>query len=361
MAFTATKREWNELYAFLRLLSEGYVYEGTSGVKRNDEKKYTIAMIEREEHNGARRYYIEGEHIRVQGNDPIDRFSRNETTGIADNILRAIKSSDENEVESPDKVEAFLDKIKIYNLKTKTDDRTDIKIAFWNPEAELIGFTINSRLGNMTPLLDGGRTANLKFEQVGVKFASPMVSKINALESPNEVADRMLLIERMGGQLKYTDGADKVFRSNLLMIDLHFPRLLAEMVRTMHLDGITRINELTEAMKRMNPLKIKEELIVKHGFYEYKIKQFLNALARGMRPAKIFNGNHSAIEGILMIDGKGEVLCYQSRNNPIWEDFLFHNTRLEKGPVSKDKYGYLEKENGTLYFKLNAKIGLTKR
>ena len=56
----------------------------------------------------------------------------------------------------------------------------------------------------------------------------------------------MLLIERLGGVLKYSDVADRVFRSNLLMIDLHFPRVLTEMVRIMHLDDITRISELTK-------------------------------------------------------------------------------------------------------------------
>ena len=29
--------------------------------------------------------------------------------------------------------------------------------------------------------------------------------------------------------------------------------------------------------------------------------------------------------------------------------------------LDKDKYGFLEKENGVYYFKLNAKIGLVKR
>lgn len=43
------------------------------------------------------------------------------------------------------------------------------------------------------------------------------------------------------------------------------------------------------------------------------------------------------------------------------EDFLFLNTRLEKGALEKDKYGFLERENGVYYFKLNAKIGLVKR
>mgnify|MGYP002243316064 FL=1 len=41
------------------------------------------------------------------------------------------------------------------------------------------------------------------------------------------------------------------------------------------------------------------------------MKQFLMALALGMRPAKIFNGIDSAISGFLFVDGNGEILCYQ--------------------------------------------------
>ena len=48
------------------------------------------------------------------------------------------------------------------------------------------------------------------------------------------------MIERLGGALKYSDVADKIFRSNLSMIDLHMGRLMAEMTRLMWLDGITK-------------------------------------------------------------------------------------------------------------------------
>ena len=172
----------------------------------------------------------------------------------------------------------------------------------------------------MNPLLDGGRAANLKLEQSGIKFATPTVNKINALpESPNEVSERMMLIERLGGVLKYSDVADRVFRSNLLMIDLHFPRVLTEMIRIMHLDGISRISELTEVIKQMNPLKIKDELINKHCFYEFKIKQFLMALALGMRPAKIYNGQDSAVEGILLVVETGKYFVIINRRSRSWK------------------------------------------
>jgi type II restriction enzyme len=213
----------------------------------------------------------------------------------------------------------------------------------------------------MFPLLDGGRTANFKFEQTGVKFATPTVNKINAFGEDDDVVGRMMMIERLGGNLKFNDAADKIFRSNLGMIDLHFPRVVGEMARAMHLEGITKVSELTEYIKQLNPLKIKDELINKHKFYEYKMKQFLLALALGMRPAKLYNGTDSAISGFLMMDAQGEVIAYQKADKDTFAEFLYKNTRLEKGSTNKDKYGYLERENGVYYFKLNLKIGLLKR
>ena len=45
MAFEATKREWGELYAFFRLLADGYVYAGTPDVKRNEGVKIASAYF----------------------------------------------------------------------------------------------------------------------------------------------------------------------------------------------------------------------------------------------------------------------------------------------------------------------------
>lgn len=362
MAFEATKREWGELYAFFRLLADGYVHAGTPEVKKNEAQKWPVAMIQREEHDGTRRYTLEdAETIRITGDTMDKRIPRGDFAAVAELILAAIRESRGNDVLSPDGVEEFLDEVAIYDLEAKTDDRTDFHVAFYRADAPLVGFCVRSRLGALLPLLDGSRTANFKFEQAGIKFATPTVNKINAFGEADDVAGRMLMIERLGGVLKYSDVADKVFRSNLGMIDLHFPRMLGEMLRVMHLDGISRVSDLTEAVKQVNPLKIKDELINKHGYYEYKMKQFLMALALGMRPAKIFDGTDSAISGFLLVDGSGEVLCYQKSDPRTFADFLFANSRFEKGSTEKDKYGYLERENGVYYFKLNLKIGLLKR
>lgn len=361
MAFEASKKEWSELYTFLNLLAEGFVLGGTAHRKADETKRYPIALIQREEHDGTRQYILEKETIHLVGEKIDIRVERTLIGRVAQTILKAIHESQEEEVVSPDGVEEFLDSVAIFDLEAKTEDRTDLHIAFYHVDAPLVGFCIRSKMARMTPLLDGGRTANLKFEQTGVKFSNPTVNNINAHGAPDDVASRMLLIESLSGVLKYNDVADKVFRSNLSMIDLHFPRMLAEMLRLMHLDDITKVSDLTAAIKESNPLKIKDELINKHHYYEYKMKQFLMALALGMRSAKLFNGTDSAVAGFLMVDGKGEILCYSKLDKQLFEDFLFHNSRFEKSSTEKDKYGYLERENGVYYFKLNLKIGFTKK
>lgn len=361
MAFEASKREWSELYSFLRLLADGSICAGTPSFTKDAARRYRVAMVQREEHDGTRKYIIDGEEIHIVGEKMNKRIPREDFQTVADLILQALQEVHEGDITSPDGVEEFLDEIALFDLEAKTDDRTDYYVGFWDVEAPLVGFRVNSRLAPMNPLLDGGRTANLKFEQTGVRFAVPTVNKVNGLEGNNEVLERMRMIERLGGVLKYSDVADKVFRSNLLMMDLHFPRLLAEMLRTMYYENLTKVIDLTERMKEVNPLKIKDELIRKHGFYEYKMKQFLMALALGMRPAKLFNGKDSAVEGFVFVDSQGELLMYHKANKETFEDFLFQSTRFEKGDLNKDKYGFLERENGAYYFKLNAKIGFIKR
>lgn len=359
MAFEASKREWSELYLFFKLLSDGEVYPGTADGKKA-ERPWPVALVAREE--GVVTHYIIKEAEIVAENEQGKRvFPRQKFTDAAARILQAVKSASTDEVTSPDEVEAFLDELKIYSLEAQTNDRTDLSVAFWSTDAPLVGFSVCACLGKMKPLLDGGRAANLKFEVVGTKLPSPTVNKINAIESANEVIDRMFAIGQVGGSLKYADVADRVFRCNLAMIDLHFPRLLAEMLRTMYLNGTTRIADIVEEMKAANPLKIKDELIQKHCYYEYKVKQFLMALALGMRPAKIFNGADSAVEGMFWVDGSGEVLCYHKSDKKCFEEFLYLRTRFEKGATEKDKYGFLERENGNYFFKLNAKIGYAKR
>ena len=224
---TATRREWNELYVFFNLLAQGEVVLGNEeGLPSG--RVLPIFRVTRQEHDGERRYTMEETDIHVEGEQMDERFPREDFGTVASMILDALKRDRNEEVEAPEGVEGFLDALKIYDMEARTDDRTDFYITFHDDSFSPVGFRIYSRLCAMMPLLDGGRTANLKFEQGGIRFSQPAVNKINYTEdpdNPNEVARRMLYIESMGGVLKYNDVADKVFRSTLCLLDLNFSRL----------------------------------------------------------------------------------------------------------------------------------------
>ena len=108
-------------------------------------------MIQREEHDGTRRYYIEEETIRIEGETGVKTMSREDFGIVADLILKAVKSSSENDVTSPDGVEEFLDEAAIFDLEAKTEDRTDFSIAFWHSEAPLRGVNVRSRMSAKNP------------------------------------------------------------------------------------------------------------------------------------------------------------------------------------------------------------------
>lgn len=359
---TATRREWSELYTFFTILAQGGIAAGTAEGTEGD--WLPVALVRRQEHDGERRYLICKDEVLIQGTDMDVRIPRADFATVALLVREALAAVHEDEVEAPEGVEDFLDAVKIFNLEAVTDDRTDLHVAFYHQDMPLVGLRINSRLCSLDPLLDGGRTANLKMEQTGIRFSQPAVYKINYTEDPEntaEVARRMLYIESMGGIFKFSDVCDRVFRCNLHMIDLHFPRVLCEMLRIFHLDQVSRIDELTALIEERNPLKIKDELIQKHGFYRHKMKQFLVALALGLRPAKIYTGRSTAVGGFIMVGADGRLTVYRQTEADVMADYLFTHTRLEKGLPDKDKYGYLERENKLYYFKLNLKIGFTRK
>lgn len=350
-----TRREACELYSLFSLLAKGTV--GRANALGKSEGDIPVVAVQRKEHDGLRLYAIENDEVHITGETVDARFPREDFAGAAQWLLERIKQSD-NEVDITD-LEGFLDALAIFDLEAQTNDRTDIHLKLWHKEAPAVGMRLHSRLCNTPPLLAGGRAANIKYEQTGVRFSGPAVNKINHTEQPEniaEVARRILYIQSQGGNLRYADVADRVFRSNLLMLDTNMPRIIAAMLMALHLDGTSRTDELCRMLEEKNPLKMKDELVKKHDFYRHKVRQLLLASAWGLRPQVIYNGRQSAIGGYLTLDPDGSMATFLRSDEQTFSDFLLTHCRLQKTPTGENKYGSLERENGLYYLKLNLQI-----
>ena len=114
MAFTATKREVGEIYTFFRLLADGFVTTGTAQATASD-VQWPIAMLQREEHDGTRRYVLDGEEIHVikgkvdkKGIFTADgeetHLLRADFEGAAQLLLGLLKSGSGEDIEIPDEL-----------------------------------------------------------------------------------------------------------------------------------------------------------------------------------------------------------------------------------------------------------------
>ena len=148
MAFKASNREVGELYTFFKMLTTCELSMATPKVVKDPSELWSIALLQRDEHDGVRRYYIEKEQVRIS-NAEIDVESkklkdvgepifipREDFAEAGKLLLDLLKTpSDSEQVEMTDELEGFLDAVKIFDLEAKTDDRPDLRIAFWSVDA----------------------------------------------------------------------------------------------------------------------------------------------------------------------------------------------------------------------------------
>ena len=75
-----------------------------------------------------------------------------------------------------------------------------------------------------------------------------------------------------------------------------------------------------------------------------------------MMPATVWDGIHDATGGYLVVKKDGEIVCYHIYNRNQFEDYLFHNTKMETASSTRHGFGLLYRENGEILFKLNLQI-----
>lgn len=138
------------------------------------------------------------------------------------------------------------------------------------------------------------------------------------------------------------------------MIDTALPEFVAYMLLDFFSDERRTVAELTKALSENEIISKKFGLSLTD--YEYKIKNFMDAVALGMVPSKPWDGYSKAHGGYIVVKQNGDVVCYHLYNRDEFRSYLYENTRFEGASSSRHEYGSLYEENGQLFFKLNLQI-----
>lgn len=359
---SGNKGEWSEIYAFLRLLEAGKLYAADADLNKMDDVFYNIINILRTENIGLLEFRVNQNTGNVSvfntGTSeeliclPFGEFKR-----VADMLYDDIISAETSSFESED-TEDFLNRIGVNTLKAKSSDKADIRIKIHdiNTGYESVqGFSIKSRLGSASTLVNAGKTTNFIYEVVG----DPSDELIDGFENCSTLFKRKLAY--LGGKgcgLKYVGMENDIFKSNLLLIDGDLPKICAYMLLAYYATGINTVEKSLELMVFENPMGY--DLSKGHPFYQYKFKKLLTESALGMLPSKTWDGTADATGGYIIVREDGEVLCYHLFNRNEFENYLVKNTKFETASTGKHGFGSIYKENGRYYLKLNLQIRFIK-
>ncbi len=352
---SGNKGEWSEIFALFKLLSDKKLFVGDADLKKVENLFYPILKIIRNETGGNFEFDITGDLILVSGGKeklriPVKTFSEQAIL-----LFSKIKSS--SGAFSLPETEAFMKSIGSGTLKAKSTSKSDIRIVIHdqriNQKAEL-GFSIKSQLGGDSTLLNAGKTTNFIYQITGFKGSISDINRINAIETKSKIKDRLVEVNKLGGKLKFLSLEKDIFKNNLVLIDSLLPNILGEVIKKYFTSNLSTLNALTEEISSINPIGYDTQF--SHSFYAYKIKRFLTDVALGMMPSKVWGGVYDATGGYLIVKEDGEILCYHIYNKNQFEDYLYHNTKLETSSSTRHDFGKIYIENSDFLFKLNLQI-----
>lgn len=360
---SGNKGEWSEIYVFLRLLEMGKLYAADSELNKLDDVFYNIINIIRNENAGILEFRIDHVNelisvVNTETNIDLCNISINEFKENADKLYNEIVSANTPSF-SVEEVEAFLDSMNVNSLKAKSTDKADIRIKIHdiNTGYESVqGFSIKSRLGGASTLINAGKTTNFIYEITGPVNDNVM----NTFNDCSKVFKNKFtyLKNTAGCDIAYHGMENETFEDNLSLIDGDLPKICAYMLAEYYSSGVNTVQRSLNALIGSNPLNY--NLSKGQPFYQYKFKKFLTDSALGMLPSKPWDGRADATGGYIIVREDSEVLCYHLFNRNEFENYLISNTKFETASTSRHDFGYIYEDNGRYFLKLNLQIRFIK-
>lgn len=368
------KGEWSEIYTFLKLLGDGKLYGADANLDKKDDIFYDILKIIRNEQIGVLHFIFDGSSktVSVQNDNgevkvtvDSEEFKIQAET-LCDKIINTKGTAAFEVVETAD----FMREILCSKLKAPSADKSDIliKVHDFNTGLEpTLGFSIKSRLGKPSTLLNAGVNTNFIFEICGnindqqMNYINKMLvetQKNGVIKRDISVAARLDYIKNNGMSLLFKKMNGETFQNNLILIDSDLPKIVGHAMLEYYLNGTNKILDALDSVTLKNPLNY--DLSQGHQYYHYKFKKLLTESALGMLPGKVWSGRADANGGYIIVREDGEVLCYHLYNRNEFEDYLLNNTRFDRGGAGRHEYATVKKVDDKYYISLNLQIRFIK-
>ncbi len=350
------KGEWSELYVFLKLLGDGVLYAADADLNKKEDLYYPLIEILRKENKQLKHYVKDNITIKVIDDKGklLLKLPKTEFERKAKVLLEAIQKSDST-FSVPD-IEAFMKIIKCEKVKADSTDKSDITLVLHDIKTyknDTFGFSIKSKLGGSSTLLNAGNSTTFIYKVIG-NITEKQIKEINNISSKSKIRDRLKIIQQNKCLLEFCGMENENFKANLQMIDTSFPIIISEYLLQYYMGNGSMIKDLTPIVRKINPCKLNTKL--PHLYYEHKMKNFLIDIALGMTPATVWTGLYQANGGYIIVKENGEVVCYHIYDRNDFQEYMFKYTRFETASTSRYGFGCIYKKNNQKFIKLNLQI-----
>ncbi|MFW1781964.1 HpaII family restriction endonuclease [Acinetobacter seifertii] len=349
--------EWSELYALFKILSDGELAAGDQDLNKINNLIYPVIKILRMESNENFEFtpIVDSPNIEIKKANETFIIPTADFADMAEYLLLELKKKHSSASFSIPLIEEFIQKYKSNKIKAKSSSKSDIKIIIYDSKLGItpeLGFSIKSRLGKASTLLNAGKTTNFVYLINDLNISDQKIAELNSLPLKNRVQE----IKNLGGNLQFSHLCNGIFQNNLILIDSLLPEIIAHALVEFYSTKTTALSSIVRELNNKNPLNY--ILDNQHPFYEFKIKKLLCETAIGMMPNTVWTGNNiDSTGGYLIIKQDGEIVCYHLYHRQEFEEYLYQNTRFETASTSRYEFGNLFKDdNGQLSIILNLQI-----
>lgn len=360
MPLTGNKGEWSEIYVLLKLLLDRQVCAADENLNVIASRIYPLNKIFRNDSGEETTYNLTvsaGEAEIYKSISPTAKkiYSLVDVPKKIAVLLKKIQSRSINTFSCPEAESVFAD-LYISRLTTPGSSTSDLDLDLHDARTQSdrrVGFSVKSKLGSPSTLFNANKhSTNFIFRITNLD--SKLIPAINAISSSRKIQDRIKRIEDEGGKFEYSSMGSSIFRTNLMMIDMLMPELLAAILLAYYRRQAADMSDLVKCVATANPLKITVPNTLQ--FYEHKVKQVLIDLALGLRSTSVWSGNNQASGGYLILKRTGDVVCFYIYDYEHLKTYLLNNTKLESPSTTRHEYAKIYLDHGEMFFALNLQI-----
>lgn len=358
MRITGNKGEWSELYTLIKLLELRKLYAADENVNRDENVFFPIIKIIRTEKPDKTIEYVlssDSEETTILINNmPAKTLSKQFIAESAYNLYRGIVEGNGGKTKgafSLDCMPDIMTELQTNRLSAPSSDKTDISLQIHDIHTgydPIVGFSIKSELGSPPTLLNASGSTNFIYEIPNISAED--AARINGIDSKSKVQDRVKAIQALS-PLNYIGVSNPVFASNMMYIDSYMDDIISHLLLSFYSSTRKTCQELVDDLEHKNPLGYSA-----NGLYCFKIKKFLSAIALGMMPAKLWNGQDEANGGYVIVKKDGDIVAYHLYNRDSFETYLLSHTKLETPSTSRHGFASIYEDNGKFYINLNLQI-----